>query len=284
MRMARFDVRRVALATVLVLAACAGDGDSGGGPEEDAATADAPAAPESGAAAESAAAAGLEETGAAASGYAAIDVTNGGSIRGAVRFTGEVPPPRSVQVGTDAEACGSTRRVRTVRVGAGGGLADAVVSLTDIREGRAFSLPSPPTLDQEACRFRPHVLIAPVGEPVRVTNSDPFTHNVHTAAFDNRSVNRAQPADLESIELHFDAPEKVRVKCDIHPWMGAWIVVARHPYHAVTDEAGGFRLPEIPPGTYTVEVWHETLGTRTRAVTVEAGRTIELSVDLAGEG
>jgi plastocyanin len=186
-----------------------------------------------------------------------------------------------VSVAEDTDVCGATQLVQAVLVGSRGGLADAVISLVDISSGAALTHELPPTLDQRGCEFTPHVLLAPTGIDVQVLNSDPLTHNVHTAAFDNRSVNRSQPAGLEVIELQFDTPEKVKVKCDLHPWMGAWIVVIDHPYHAVTSDTGTFELSDVPPGEYTLEAWHETLGTRSRVVTVLAGGTHEIDIDLA---
>jgi hypothetical protein len=120
-----------------------------------------------------------------------------------------------------------------------------------------------------------------VDQVVEILNSDPVTHNVHTVAFDNRPFNRTQPAALEKIEASFRVAEKVRVKCDIHGWMGAWIVVIDHPYHAVTGSDGGFVIGNVPAGTYTVEIWHETLGASTQTVTVTAGQAADLSIELA---
>jgi plastocyanin len=216
------------------------------------------------------------------SGYVVVDDVDGGTIRGVVRFVGDVPEGRLVPVTEDTAACGTERVVQSVRVGREGGLANAVVSLVDIKRGGAQPDTSSPALDQSGCTFAPHVLLAQAGATVRVLNSDPLTHNVHTAAFDNRSVNRSQPAGADVIELTFDAPEKVRVKCDLHPWMGAWIVVVEHPYHVVTDESGTFELSDVPAGSYTMETWHETLGTTRQEVTVLPGATHELTVDLAG--
>ena len=215
--------------------------------------------------------------------YVTIEVMDGGTVRGVVRFNGDVPPPRSVPVTTDTTICGSTRWLQPVVVGPHGGLADAVVSLADIRRGAAFAPESPAALDQRGCRFAPHVLLARATGTVQVLNSDPLTHNVHVAAFDNRSVNRTQPAGAEAIELRFDVPEKVRVKCDLHPWMSAWIVVSKHPYHSITDETGSFVLGDIPPGTYAVEVWHETLGARRRTVTVAPGDAVDLTLEITAD-
>lgn len=218
-----------------------------------------------------------------AAAYQEIAVADGGTIRGKVTFAGAPPPPTTVSTGDAAAACGEEVTLRRVRVGREGGLAGAVVSLTDIRRGRPLAtLGGTRSLDQRGCAFSPHVLLAPVGAPVTVLNSDPVTHNVHTAAFDNRPVNRSQPAGVAQIEMSFRAPEKVRVSCDMHAWMGAWIVVADHPYHAVTGEDGAFVLEGVPPGTYTLEAWHEELGARATQVTVSPDGEVRVALEMRG--
>ncbi|MGD8495906.1 MAG: carboxypeptidase regulatory-like domain-containing protein [Gemmatimonadales bacterium] len=215
-------------------------------------------------------------------GYAASDVTAGGVVRGTIRFTAAPPPPDTVAINQDTATCGASRVVEPVRVGREAGLADAVVSLIGVERGKPWpAAAEPPTLDQHGCRFTPHIAIVQVGQPVRIVNSDPLSHNVHTAAFDNRPVNRTQPAGASPIELRFDAAEKIHLKCDLHPWMSAWIVASEHPYVAVTDETGGFTLAGVPPGTYTLEVWHETLGTRSATVNITAGSAATIDFDLA---
>ncbi len=246
----------------LPLAACGGEADR---------------SEEPGAAAEESAA-GVES--ADTSGYTVVDVADGGTIRGTVRFVGTVPAPRTVSVTEDTETCGETQIMQLVQVGSQDGLANAVASLVDISRGAALEQATPPALDQRGCRFAPHVVIAAAGEPVHVLNNDPFTHNVHTVSFDNRPVNRAQPRSLTQIEVTFNVPEKVRVKCDIHAWMSAWIVVVDHPYQAITDEGGSFVIENVPPGTYTLEVWHESVGASTQSVTVTAGQVTDLSVEM----
>lgn len=219
---------------------------------------------------------------AAAPGYRVIDVTDGGTIRGVVRFIGTAPPARLVRISEDVEACGATRQVQTVRLGPKNGLADALVSLTDIQEGAALVAPDePPVLDQTGCRFVPHLLLVPARVPVNVLNSDPITHNIHTLAFDNRPINRAQPSFMKKMEVSFKVPEKVKVNCDIHEWMGAWIAVMGHPYYAKTRQDGSFSIPNVPAGTYTLELWHETLGTTTQEVTVAAGEVTEVSFGMS---
>ena len=247
---------------ILGLGACGGDG----GGEQAPATAEEPAA---------------ETPTGGDSGYSVVAVDDGGSISGTVSFLGTVPPSRTVAISDDVEACGTSIEVRDLAVGSGGGLANVVVSLTDITSGAANQASgSPPTLDQRGCRFTPHVVFVPVGADLVILNSDEVAHNVHTVAFDNRPFNRTQPPSLERLEASFDVAEKVGVKCDMHGWMNAWIVVTDHPYYAVTGMDGGFVIGNVPPGTYTVEVWHEELGATMQTVTVTAGETSDASVEL----
>ena len=248
------------------LAACGGDGGSGG---------------DAGQTPGSAAQATAEASGGGGSGYSVVDVENGGSISGTISFSGSVPAPRTVAITDDVASCGSSVEIREIEVGAGGGLANAVLSLMDITSGAALEVSAtPPTLDQNGCRFVPHVVLVAVDEALEVLNSDDVSHNVHTMAFDNRSFNRTQPPALEKLEATFDVAEKVAVKCDIHGWMNGWIIVVDHPYHAVTDGDGGFVIENVPPGTYTLEVWHQTLGATTQTVTVAAGQTSDASAEL----
>ena len=217
----------------------------------------------------------------AGEGYSVVTVENGGTISGTISFTGTVPETRTVAVTDDVESCGSSVEVQQIEVDPEGGLSNVVVSLTDITSGAALGAsPSPPTLDQSGCRFVPHVVLVGVGEVLEVLNSDGVSHNVHTMAFDNRSFNRTQPPSVEKLEVTFDVAEKVPVKCDIHGWMNGWIVVIDHPYHAVTGADGGFSIPDVPPGTYTLEVWHEALGATTQTVTVMASQTSDASIEL----
>jgi len=218
-------------------------------------------------------------------GYRALDVADGGNIAGTVYFTGSVPVADVVEVGEGRDVCGATRVIRPVQVDADRRLAHAVVSLIDITQGKSPSATSSiPTLDQRGCEFVPHVVVVPAGTSVRVLNSDPVTHNVHTSSFENRAVNRTQPAGIPPIDLGFAAAERVRVRCDLHPWMSAWVIVTAHPYYAITGSTGTFVLSDVPAGTYTMEIWHEALGARTETVTVVAGDTTAVRIELSMPG
>ena len=216
-----------------------------------------------------AAACGLLGSGPAAA-YDAVEVKNGGAIEGKVTLAGSPPPPKVVQVGQDAETCGKTQEIREVE-GKDGGLKNAVVRLVGITKGKKQDLP-PATLDQKGCVFIPHVVLTAPGK-LSALNSDPVSHNVHTDPAKNDPVNAILSKLKRKASISVEAPEIIPVKCDQHGWMSAYIVVAEHPYYAVTDDTGAFRLRDVPPGRYTLEAWHEKLGRVQQPLSVEAGKT-----------
>ena len=125
-------------------------------------------------------------------------------------------------------------------------------------------------LDQRQCTFTPRVILVPAGGTVEFLNSDRLLHNIHSTSKGNPVFNRTQPKG-RTIPIAFAKPEIVRIGCDLHSWMRAWIVVMEHPFHAVTGGDGDFALPNLPPGKYTLSAWQETLGTVTKDVTVGDG-------------
>ncbi|MEE8459251.1 MAG: carboxypeptidase regulatory-like domain-containing protein, partial [Phycisphaerales bacterium] len=106
-------------------------------------------------------------------------------------------------------------------------------------------------------------------QPLRILNNDGVLHNVHTWPRKNRSKNVAMPGSVKEMNLKFRRNERIRVTCDVHSWMEAWVVVTEHPYYAVSDADGTFTLADVPPGTYTLRIWHETLGEAEQQVTVK---------------
>jgi hypothetical protein len=132
-------------------------------------------------------------------------------------------------------------------------------------------------MDQRQCVFVPRVVIVPVGGTVEFLNSDRLLHNVKSGGNANPSFNRAQP-HARSISIAFRNPELLRVDCDLHSWMRGWVVVAEHPYYAVTSEDGGFVFEKVPPGKYTLQVWQETLGMVNQEVTVAGESTHTVTV------
>jgi len=163
----------------------------------------------------------------------------------------------------------------TVIVGDKGELKNVVVS---IKKDEDKDLPGPvpkgpAVLDQKDCMYEPHVLAMMVGQDLIIKNSDPFLHNVDSQAKDNDVFNIGMPHKNDGVKVPAPkAAETFRVKCDVHPWMSAWIAVFDHPYFAVTSDDGTFDIKNLPDGTYTLQAWHETYGTQDQKITVKGGK------------
>lgn len=202
----------------------------------------------------------------------------GGAISGVVKLDGTPPAPKEIPPTKDKEVCGKAPMYDESLVvdKATQGIQWAVVSVEGAKgkwDGKGV------TLDQKGCVFHPHVLVTPPGK-VTILNSDGVLHNFHSYSKKNPPLNRAQPGFRKKMEVELKEPELVKVTCDAHPWMAAWIVVSDDPYVAVTDGKGSFKIENVPPGTYTVEVWQETLGTTKQQVTVKAGETAKVDFTL----
>ena len=141
--------------------------------------------------------------------------------------------------------------------------------------GKTYPAPKTPVvLDQDGCVYKPHVMGIMVGQPYRILNSDGILHNIHTIPKVNPQFNRGQPATVKEMTTTFAKPENMfQVKCDVHPWMTAYIGVFTHPFHAVTKPDGKFTISGLDAGTYEITAWHERLGTQTASVTVSGSDT-----------
>lgn len=210
-----------------------------------------------------------------ASAPAATDTADGpGTITGAVTFAGKVPKPRPLPMDSDPQcakaAPGATSEV--LLVGPGNGIKNVFVYVKDGLGTRRYAVPSTPArLDQQGCRYIPHVFGVQVGQTVELSNSDPLIHNVHALPKNNREFNFGQPARTPPVERVFEQPEiGLPFKCDVHGWMNAYVNVVPHPFFAVTTDDGTFEIKGLPAGSYTLELWHERLGTQTLPVTVTA--------------
>jgi plastocyanin len=214
--------------------------------------------------------------------YQAGDVKDGGSISGTVKFKGTAPAPKKLDVNKDKEVCGKTPKTDQSLVVNNGNLANAVVTITDIQKGKKIDTKKV-TLDQNGCEYKPHVLAFPAGSSVEILNPDGILHNVHSYSKVNSPFNQAQPKFKKSLDVKIDKPEVIEVKCDVHGWMHGWLVATENPYFAVTDNSGAFKLTDVPPGNYTVEVWHEKLGKNTQKVTVKAKEEAKVNFEIAGK-
>ena len=214
--------------------------------------------------------------------YTEVQVSDGGTISGIVRFTGKVDQESPVEITTSEDICHSDPIFsEELVVNENGGVQWAVVSIKKIRAGKAFpdssDTESQPAMNQEGCVFTPHVVVAKVGQKVLLRNSDGVLHNVHSWPKKNRSINIAMPGSVTEMNTKFRRAERIRVTCDVHPWMIGWFVASDHPYNSVTTDDGAFELTDVPAGTYTLEIWHESLGTQEQTVTVESGSTSEVN-------
>lgn len=214
--------------------------------------------------------------------YEAITVSDGGTIVGEVKYAGDPPAPEKIDVTKDANICGADPKVSpTLVVGANKGIKDVVASLPSIQKGKALGKPEkPPVLDQKSCEYHPYAQIIPVNTTVEITNSDDVLHNIKTKGGSKTSFNIAQPKFKRKLTVEFKNPEIVQVECNVHGWMHAIIVVEDNPYDALTDANGSFKITDVPPGKYTVKVWHSKLGEQTKEVTVGPKEEVKVAFEM----
>lgn len=247
-------VATLSLATVL---ACGGGGD-----ETPAPTSTTPAAPAA----------------------TAPDLSQAGSVGGGVMLAGEAPAAQPIGMEADPfcqSAHSEAVMSSPVMVDANGGLMNVVVHVSSGLDGYTFETPADGvTLDQQGCRYEPHVIALQTGQTLTVLNSDDTLHNVNVqpSAAGNEAFNQGQPISGMTLERTFDTAEVgIPARCDVHPWMGAFISVFEHPYFAITGADGSFQIERLPPGDYVLEAWHETLGTQTQSVTIAPNGAAEAS-------
>jgi plastocyanin len=194
-----------------------------------------------------------------------------GTIKGTVRFAGGSVEVKKVKVTVDHTTCGTTKDVEDVVVSPDKGLRNVVVSLVTPPPDAKWSVAPTVQMDEKQCVFVPRAVVVPAGGTVEFLNSDRLRHNLHSASGGhNPTFNRTQPRG-RAIPITLRRPEIIRIDCDLHPWMRAWVVVAEHPFYAVTNERGEFALENVSPGTYTLQLWHETLGVVKKDVAVSDG-------------
>lgn len=210
----------------------------------------------------------------------ASDAAWAGSIKGAVRFVGPAVQQKKVGVTIDQYICGKETVAEDLVLSPEKGIRNAVVSLQTPPPGAKWEGPLPPVkMDQKQCMFVPRVVIVPVGGTVEFLNSDRLLHNLRSVSKENPIFNRAQPHG-RTIPVTFTKPEILRVDCDLHSWMRAWVVVADHPFYAITNDQGEFTLNNVPPGKYTLRVWQEALGTVTTEVVVGDKGSTDVTVEM----
>ena len=212
-----------------------------------------------------------------------VDTATAGDVKGMVTIEGMAGKNEPIRMNADPVCVkqNSTPQFQeTYVVGSDGkSLGNVFVY---VKDGLGTYTYDPPTgtakIDQKDCRYHPHVFGVRVGQPLEILNSDPTLHNIHATPKVNQEFNNGQPIQGMKMTHTFTAKEvMVPFKCDVHGWMSAFIGVLDHPYFATTEKDGKFDLKSLPPGTYTIEAWHEKLGTQEQKVTIGPKETKEIT-------
>lgn len=202
----------------------------------------------------------------------------GATVTGTVTYDGRVPNLKPIRMDADpgcAKKHSGPVQPELLVLGEGNTMANIFVKVKSGLPDKAYPTPSEPVvLDQRGCQYHPHVAGVMVNQPFKILNSDGLLHNVHALPEVNTSFNRAMPANVKEADYTFTKVESMfKIKCDVHPWMGAYVGVMSHPYFDVTETDGKFKIAGLPAGSYEIEIWHEKLKTKTQKVTVGADET-----------
>jgi plastocyanin len=202
-----------------------------------------------------------------------------GTITGTVTFDGKPPALKPLAMDADP-ACAKKHSgpvpSEMLALGSGNTMGNILVFVSKgVPAGKTWPVPKTPVvLDQNGCVYKPHVMGIMVGQTYRILNSDGVLHNIHTLPKVNAAFNKGMPPTLKEATTVFSKPEAVfQIKCDVHPWMSAYLAVFTHPFFSATATDGKFTIAGLDPGTYEITAWHERLGTQTASVTVGASDT-----------
>lgn len=217
---------------------------------------------------------------------AAPDLSEAGAVSGKVSFEGEQPRRVRIRMGAEPQCeqkHSSAVYSQEVEINENGTLKNAFVWVKEGLEKYSFDPPAEPVLlNQDGCVYEPHVFGVHIGQEIKIVNSDPVTHNIHPVPRNNREWNISQSPAQEFTRSFPRQEVMVPVKCNVHPWMKTYIGVVSHPYFAATGEDGTFELKDLPPGEYTIEVWHEKFGAQEQKITVGPKESKELEFSYKG--
>ena len=212
-----------------------------------------------------------------------VDAATAGEVKGTVTIDGMAPKNAAIKMNADPKCVTFNKAPQfqeTYEVGGDGkSLANVFVHVKDGLGNYVYDAPTELVkIDQQACRYHPHVFGVRVGQAIEIVNSDDTLHNIHATPKGNSEFNTGQPIQGMKTTHTFDKPEvMVPFKCDVHGWMNAYVGVVDHPYFAVSDKDGMFSLKTLPPGTYTIEAWHERLGAQEQKVTIGEKETKDVA-------
>jgi len=210
-----------------------------------------------------------------------VSATSTVQIVGSVKLDGAAPHQKLIDMSKEP-SCAAVHKdkpvtTESVVVGANGGLANVVVYISQGLTGNEAPPSQPAQLEQKGCQYVPHVVAVDAGQHIKIMNDDQTSHNIYPQATKNVPWNKSQPAGAQPLDVTWASEEiAIPVKCNVHPWMRAYIVVVKGPF-GVSDDGGSFKLDNVPPGNYTLTAWHETYGTQTQNVTIAAGKPAAVS-------
>jgi hypothetical protein len=187
-----------------------------------------------------------------------------GSIKGKTIFLGKYDQLKPHKTGSYKKACGTDIQNESILIN-NKGVMNVVISLNGKKLKKRSS---DHKLNQKKCKYEPHVIAMPVDSELKIHTSDPINHNIHTFSFENDPINIMFLPGQDAYSQEMEEPELIKVECDLHDWMRAWIVVTPNGYSAVSGSDGSFEIPDVPAGDYELTAWHETLGSLTKSINV----------------
>jgi len=218
----------------------------------------------------------------------AVQIASAGDITGKITLKGAPPAEKDITPLKEDANCGKFHadmpKTRFYVVGDGGALADVVVSIQGVSGKSTGAAAAPLVLDQKGCEYIPAIFAGQTGQKLSVKNSDPVLHNVHSqpnATSGNKEMNTAQMAGSPDITITLDKAEPfLKFKCDVHPWMFAWVSVFDHPYFAVSAKDGTFKIANVPAGKYKIEAAHRKAGSVVQEIEVKDGEAAKIDFTL----
>ena len=209
-----------------------------------------------------------------------VDFAFSGNVKGKIKFDGKAPKMKPLRMDADPVCVANSDikpRKEWLVLDENNGVKNVLVYVKESKSGalsKNYDTPKEAAvIDLKGCVYVPHVLGVMVGQQLDILNSDGTLHNIHALPKVNKEFNKAMPRSKKQMSVKFDKVEApFKIKCDVHPWMGAFLGVFDHPYFAVTDDSGSYTISGLAPGKYVLEAWHEKLGLQ----------TVDLSVDESG--
>lgn len=210
--------------------------------------------------------------------FALTGLADAGSLSGKISYKGKVRAPKKIKITKDPNVCGTKGELIVEKLlVSNGGLMNVVLQIEAEGEGDAADV----EIDQNNCSFQPHVSLIRAGAKVLLNNKDGLTHNIHSFADENEAVNFAQPGDDKTHVLPEEAVEFAEiypVKCDIHEWMNGYFAVVETPFAAISAKGGTYKIANIPDGSYTLKIWHETAGESEKEITINGDTTLDFAL------